>query len=204
MGVRRVEYLPVSGLVADERNPKLHDELTIRESISRFGVLDPIVRDERTGRIIHGHGRAVVLRLMQEAGDTVPGGVQVAADGVWLVPVVVGWSSKDDAEAGAALVALNRTTASVAGMMTSYSRFLMTSLILRTVFSVSVIAMLTWRASGDLTTSTRTRHQRLRHRLGWLALRSRALSAGISSRCRGGRVGSPVSGKQVGACGENL
>lgn len=110
MGVRRVEYLPVSGLVADERNPKLHDELTIRESISRFGVLDPIVRDERTGRIIHGHGRAVVLRLMQEAGDTVPGGVQVAADGVWLVPVVVGWSSKDDAEAGAALVALNRTT----------------------------------------------------------------------------------------------
>ena len=37
-----------------------------------------------------------------------PDGVTVAEDGRWLVPVVRGWASRDDAEALAAGIALNR------------------------------------------------------------------------------------------------
>lgn len=107
---RQIEYLPLSGLEPDGRNPKAHDEGTINDSISRFGVLDLIVRDERTGRIISGHGRRKALLRMQETGEDAPEGVKVDEDGVWLVPVVTGWASRSDTEASAALIALNRTT----------------------------------------------------------------------------------------------
>lgn len=108
---RRVEYLPLSSLTADPRNPKAHDLEVIDQSIGRFGVLDPIVRDERTGYIISGHGRHKTFTAMRERGEAAPEGVQVDPEsGDWLVPVVVGWASRTDAEAGAALIALNRTT----------------------------------------------------------------------------------------------
>jgi len=107
---RRVEYLPLSELRENIRNPRTHDESTIDASIGRFGYLEPIVRDERTGLIVSGHGRAKVLREMRERGESVPEGVRAAADGEWMVPVVTGWGSRTDAEASAALIALNRTT----------------------------------------------------------------------------------------------
>lgn len=107
---RRVEYLPLSDLQPDPRNPKAHDQETIDASIGRFGVLDLIVRDERTGFIVSGHGRQKALTGMESRGESAPEGVRVAEDGSWLVPVVVGWASRTDAEAGAALIALNRTT----------------------------------------------------------------------------------------------
>ncbi len=106
---RRVEYLPLADLVEDPRNPKNHDEVLISESIERFGMMEPIVRDERTGYIVSGHGRRMVLAQLEDDGGAVPDGVRVDKDGTWLVPVVVGWASASDVEAGAALIALNRT-----------------------------------------------------------------------------------------------
>ena len=107
---RRLEYLPLGSLQANVRNPRTHDEATIDASVGRFGYLEPIVRDERTGLIVSGHGRAIVLREMKARGENVPEGCRLDKDGEWLVPVVVGWGSRTDAEASAALIALNRTT----------------------------------------------------------------------------------------------
>lgn len=105
---RRLAFLPLDELVGDERNPKDHDEATLDASIDRFGYIEPIVRDDRTGRLISGHGRTASLRRRQEVGDEPPEGVDVDRAGRWLVPVLVGWASKDDDEAAAALIALNR------------------------------------------------------------------------------------------------
>lgn len=107
---RRTEYLPLDHLQADPANPKSHSVETIDASIGRFGVIDQIVRDDRTGYIISGHGRHETLRRMRDRGENPPEGVRVDAGGHWLVPVVVGWASRTDAEARAALIALNRST----------------------------------------------------------------------------------------------
>jgi len=109
MTERTIQYQPLAALQADPANPKAHDIDLISDSVSRFGYLEPIVRDERTGYIISGHGRTTALRAMEEAGGVAPDGVRVDEDGVWLVPVLVGWSSRSDSDARAALVALNRT-----------------------------------------------------------------------------------------------
>lgn len=108
---RRVEYKPLSELEADPRNPKAHDQDTIDASIGRFGMLDLIVQDQRTGYIVSGHGRRKALVGMEARGESAPEGIKIDPDtGAWLVPVVTGWASRTDAEAGAALIALNRTT----------------------------------------------------------------------------------------------
>ena len=98
----------MTSLKPDPANPKLHDLDTIGASIGRFGMLEPIVLDGRTGQIVSGHGRVLTLIDKQERGDDPPEGVPVR-DGRWLAPVVTGWASKDDDDAHAALVALNRT-----------------------------------------------------------------------------------------------
>lgn len=107
---RRTEYIPLDHLQADEANPKDHDLAVIDASIGRFGMIDQIVRDDRTGKIISGHGRHATLISMRNRGETPPEGVRVDAGGHWLVPVIVGWASRTDSEARAALIALNRTT----------------------------------------------------------------------------------------------
>lgn len=107
---RRTEYIPLDHLQADPANPKAHDTAAIDASIGRFGVIDQIVRDDRTGYIISGHGRDESLRRMRDRGDNPPEGIRLDASGNWLVPVIVGWSSRTDSEARAALIALNRTT----------------------------------------------------------------------------------------------
>jgi hypothetical protein len=96
----------VRALKAHPENPKAHDLGLLRSSVERFGFVEPIVVDERTGYLISGHGRAELLRAQADAGAPLPDGV-VVRDGEWLAPVV-GWHSRDDAEARAALIALNR------------------------------------------------------------------------------------------------
>jgi DNA modification methylase len=108
--VRRIEYLPLDELTAAPRNPKRHSLELLRASIGRFGFATPALRDERTGRLVVGHGRSEALRGMRDAGETAPAGVQVDDTGRWLVPVVCGWASRSDAEAEAYLVADNRHT----------------------------------------------------------------------------------------------
>lgn len=107
---RRTEYIPLDHLRSDPANPKAHDTGAIDASIGRFGIIDQIVRDDRTGYIISGHGRDETLRQMRDRGDNPPDGVRLDASGNWLVPVIVGWASRTDAEARAALIALNQTT----------------------------------------------------------------------------------------------
>lgn len=102
------EYLPLDDLQPNPANPKDHVIEGIDGAMGRFGYIEPISIDERTGYLISGHGRRLSLLARRDAGTEPPEGVEVGDDGRWLVPVNRGWSSKDDGEARAALVALNR------------------------------------------------------------------------------------------------
>lgn len=104
---RRIVYMPLDEIIPADVNPKDHDEEVIAGSIGRFGFIEPAVLDERTGKLVAGHGRSDELRRRQAGGEKPPEGVQVKA-GRWLVPVVRGWSSRTDDEAHAAGIALNR------------------------------------------------------------------------------------------------
>lgn len=106
---RRVEYLPLDEIQEAERNPKRHAEAELRASIDRFGFGDLPLRDDRTGRLVAGHGRVHDLRARRDAGQTPPDGVHEQG-GAWMVPVIVGWASRSDAEAEAYGVAANKLT----------------------------------------------------------------------------------------------
>jgi ParB-like chromosome segregation protein Spo0J len=107
---RRIDYLPLDDVKPAARNPRKHNLEGVRASISRFGYATPALRDERTGRLVAGHGRTLALAAMRDAGEDPPAGVRVDDTGAWLVPVVCGWESRSDAEADAYLVADNRWT----------------------------------------------------------------------------------------------
>lgn len=107
---RHIEYLPLESLVPAERNPKRHKITEIVRSIDRFGFTTPAVLDERTGRLVVGHGRVDALTAMRDSGQAPPEGILLGADDQWLAPVITGWSSRSDAEASAYLVADNRYT----------------------------------------------------------------------------------------------
>lgn len=106
---RRIEYLPLDTLKAAQRNPKDHDIGSISTSINRFGYVEPIILDERTNRIVAGHGRIESLQALRKMGGKPPEGVK-ADNGAWLVPVVRGWASESDTAANAYLLASNRLT----------------------------------------------------------------------------------------------
>lgn len=105
---RRTEYMRVDQMTEALENPKGHDGPRIRGAIERFGFLDQPVLDERTGRLVHGHGRLDQLRAMMDEGDDPPDGLTLDGDGNWLWPVTRGWSSRSDDEAHAVGVTLNR------------------------------------------------------------------------------------------------
>lgn len=108
MSTRHLEQMPLGEIAPALRNPKGHDNAGIRSSVSRFGFLEPLVLDERTGKLVAGHGRLEDLLGREAAGETPPDGVGALEDGTWLAPVVRGWSSASDDEAHAAGIALNR------------------------------------------------------------------------------------------------
>src|SRR5215471_6350671 len=109
MAERRIELMPLDSLLSQERNARGHDPETLDASMNRFGYLQSVFLDERTGRILAGHGRRDQLMLKRDAGEPPPSDVMVDIDtGEWLVPVERGWSSRDDNEAEAAGIALNR------------------------------------------------------------------------------------------------
>lgn len=102
------EYVPVDDLVPAESNAKAHDQALLARSVETFGFVEPVVVDERTGRLLSGHGRTEHLTERRAAGDDPPEGVIVGDDGRWLVQVVRGVRSRDDAHATAMGIALNR------------------------------------------------------------------------------------------------
>lgn len=104
-----MEYVPLKDLRRWPRNPKRHDTASLDASVKRFGFRDPIEVDERTGRIVSGHGRLEDLERRVAAGEPPPDYVDI--DGAdWLVPVVRGGSFETDREAEAYLLAANRLT----------------------------------------------------------------------------------------------
>lgn len=107
---RTITLIPLGDLQDHPENAKQHLPDAISNSMTTLGTIDLITRDDRTGYTISGHGRTKALRALHAAGEPPPEGVQVDADGTWLVPVVTGWSSRDDNHARAALVTLNTLT----------------------------------------------------------------------------------------------
>lgn len=105
---RTIEYWLLADVIGAERNPKGHDDVLIADSIERFGYIEPVQLDERTGRLIAGHGRLDNLKALEARKVDPPDGIAVDGQGAWLLPVVRGWSSLDDAHAAAALLTLNR------------------------------------------------------------------------------------------------
>lgn len=106
---RRIEYAKLSELAPDPKNPKTHDVGAIYKSIGRFGYVEPVVVDERTGRLVAGHGRVQTLRQAKQAGDKPPDGVREQS-GEWLVPVLRGWKSRSEKDASAYILASNKTS----------------------------------------------------------------------------------------------
>jgi DNA modification methylase len=105
---RRLELMPLAKLKGNPKNPKDHDVGLINQSLTRFGYAEAILLDERTQMIVAGHGRVDTLRAMKKDKQKPPAGV-LEKDGDWLVLVQRGWSSKNDKEAGAYLIASNST-----------------------------------------------------------------------------------------------
>lgn len=105
---RWIEYHSIDDVPGADQNPKDHDSDLIGESFEHFGYIDAAILDERTGKLLGGHGRVERLRWERGAGNSPPEGIVVAVDGTWTMPVQHGVSSKDDEHAKRMIVALNR------------------------------------------------------------------------------------------------
>ena len=92
-----------------DRNPKRHAGERIRASLRRFGIGEWPVVDDRTDRMVAGHGRVNELRNLERAGGAPPKGVTLTEQGRWQVPVTL-WTSADDAEAETYLLTSNQST----------------------------------------------------------------------------------------------
>lgn len=102
-----LEYVPLSGIVPFQGNPKRHVVSEIVASIESAGYVDPLVVDDRTKVLAAGHGRVEALSEMKAAGKPAPDRIRVREDGEWLVPVLRGVSFNSDAELAAFAVADN-------------------------------------------------------------------------------------------------
>lgn len=107
---RRLDYIDIDTIEPATNNPKEHQIDSVRASIDRFGYVAPMIVDDRTGRLVVGHGRLESLIARRDAGETPPEGIRTDDTGRWLAPVIRGWASRSDADAAAYLVADNRYT----------------------------------------------------------------------------------------------
>ncbi len=116
---RWTAYMPIRDLLPALKNPKRHDLPYLRASLGRFGFIENIILDERTGRLLAGHGRVELCGLLEDLGAAPddwtagqswpPEGVVVRpGDGAWMLPVDRGVRSRDDDEAHAMGITLNR------------------------------------------------------------------------------------------------
>lgn len=107
---RFVEYMRLGDLKVARRNPKKHSKAAIDASIEDHGFVEPLILDERTSRLVAGHGRRESLLRSKKDGAAPPDGIELADDGEWLVPVGRGWASKSDTDAEGYLLASNQIT----------------------------------------------------------------------------------------------
>lgn len=112
-----IEYWPLSKFLPAERNPKLHDLEEIILSIKRFGFISPALVNEKTGRLVVGHGRAEALQeykrrfdAQAEGFESAPKRIVVTEEGEWQMPVIRGVSFDTDEDAEAYLLADNQLT----------------------------------------------------------------------------------------------
>lgn len=105
---RYVDYVRLDQVQFALRNPQGHDDEGLDRSIDHFGFADLPTRDDRTGRLVAGHGRYNRLHAAFQAGKSPPEGIEVDADGMWLMPVQGGWKSRSDEDAEAFLLIANR------------------------------------------------------------------------------------------------
>ena len=105
-----IEYVPINEIKRAPRNAKSHDLGALNTSVRRFGYVAPMIEDERTGRLVAGHGRLDDLLGMKSRSEDVPKGIKVRDDGMWLAPVIKGVRFASDSEAEAYGIADNRIT----------------------------------------------------------------------------------------------
>ena len=107
----RVEYIALGEIVGADVNPKDHDIGQIYQSMKRFGFTSPVMLNEKTGKLLAGHGRLETLAMFKRSGDKPPERIRVREeDGEWLVPVLRGINFDSDVEAQSYLLADNRLT----------------------------------------------------------------------------------------------
>lgn len=108
---RWLDYVDLDELVVAEANPKDHALGVIAANMAEHGLFDVVaIQDERTGRMLAGHGRREELLAERARGAPPPEGTIVTPEGRWLVPCLRGWASKDDDHARAAGTAHNQAT----------------------------------------------------------------------------------------------
>tara|TARA_B100000287_G_C20674940_1_gene794883 strand:- start:1356 stop:2021 length:666 start_codon:yes stop_codon:yes gene_type:complete len=103
-----IEWLRLSDLEVEPKNPKNHDIEKIMLSIERFGFVTPFIKNYKTGKLLAGHGRKKALELMQKKQLSLPDHLKEDKDGEWLVPVVSGVNIENEQDAMAYLIADNR------------------------------------------------------------------------------------------------
>lgn len=108
-----IAMVPLSEIERWPRNPKDHDIGALSQSFARFGFVAPLLMDERSGKLVAGHGRLDTLLEWKRRGRPAPAGIEVEpkVGGDWLVPVIRGVAFKSDKEAEAYLLADNQLTA---------------------------------------------------------------------------------------------
>lgn len=105
----RIEYVSIDEIKRWPKNPKRHDLDAIGASIDRFGYVQPLLRDEKTGQLAAGHGRLDRLAKMKADGSPPPKRIVVEGTS-WLVPVICGVSFANAKEAHAYVLADNRSS----------------------------------------------------------------------------------------------
>lgn len=103
-----ITYVRLDAIKPHPGNAKLHDIDALIELFQRVGFIGALPVDDRTERLLGGHGRWHALVRMYAGGMSAPRGIEIDDDGQWLVPLERGWASRDDTQADAANVALNR------------------------------------------------------------------------------------------------
>ena len=110
----RLELMALGKIRAAKRNPKQHDLEGIELSIRRFGFCDFPTINEKTKRLVEGHGRLITLKTIKRDGPkpeldaSWPPQNVVIKGRMWSIPIVRGMSWATDAEASAYLAAHNQ------------------------------------------------------------------------------------------------